>query len=105
VIFEEAGPSDLAEQPLGLGIACFPTPLSSGSPLPPPLTLANTVGFEALLGSPLFENVPPAPSTVFSLSNIPAGTYTLQGLIYDNGSSAAIDASLTNAVVLEIIAE
>jgi len=103
LLMREAGLKDPAGQPLGLGTACFPMPLSSGKPLPPPLTVANNVGFERILGSPLFTNILPAPSDVFSLDDIPVGTYTLQGLIYDNGSSAETGASLTNAVLLEVL--
>lgn len=94
----EAGPLDPALQPYDVGTACFPMPLSNGVPWGPPTTLVNNTGL-ALLGFPMLPAVPPAPAYVVQGYTALPGTWTIQGIIYDNGSGGAA-ASLTNAVVL-----
>ena len=74
-------------------------PLGNGSPLPPPLTLVNNIGNSSLLGSPLLHGIPPAPAYIVKNLTLSPGTWTLQGIIYDNDSQGA-PVSLTNAVVL-----
>jgi hypothetical protein len=98
----EAGPSDPAVQPYGIGTACFAMPLSNGSPAPPPITLANNIGYFSLLGKPKIPNTSPAPTTIVQNVKAPKGTWTLQGIIFDNNPNpnASKPVSLTNAVVL-----
>ena len=79
----------------------MPMPLSNGTIVPPPITLVNTIGFYTALGFPLLDTVGPAPSTIIPGLPMPAGTYTMQGYIFDNGS-AGPGLSLTNAIVLKI---
>lgn len=96
----EAGPLDLAPQPLGIGTACFSTPLTGGDAL----TLLNVLGHEALLGSPLIPATPLAPGPVLDFTRpngFPALELTLQALVPDNFSPNG-QAGLTNAVVLRI---
>jgi hypothetical protein len=100
----EARAQNVTEQPLELGTACFPTPLSNGNPTPPPITLVNTMGagYYNLLGIPMFSPVPPAPTTIGPFS-APAGIYTLQGFIQDNSAGGGTkQASITNAIVVEV---
>ncbi len=84
-----------------LGLGCFPTPLSLGSPQP--AYRFNNIGRNALLGVP---NRPssPAPS---DLVNKPGGvdkviTVTIFGFIIDAASAATDPASITNSVIVEI---
>jgi len=89
-------------QPAQLGDMCFPTPLTGG--VPQPKKIWNNIGRYPQLGYPTYPSNP-APSTVFSkpsgLSSLLAVTF--QGLILDNGSAANKPASITNAVILEVI--
>ena len=96
----EPGLTDMAEQPYGIGVSCVPTPLSKGNILPPPFTLVNRIGFEKVLGYPRLTGIPPAPCTVFN-AGLPPGKYTLQGLVFDSGSSGP-GVSITNAIVLKV---
>lgn len=100
-IWWEPGITDIALQPLGIGVSCMDMPLSNGRPSPPPLTIANTIGYKSILGSPLLPGVSPAPCTIFSAPTLPKGVYTFQGYILDNGS-AGLGASLTNAIILKV---
>jgi len=95
----EAGPTDIAAQPYDIGTACFPMPLSSGSPVPPPLTLANNMGYPALLGIPVLPATTLSPSYIIKNKLLNPGTWTLQGIIDDNSASGG-SVSLTNAIVL-----
>jgi hypothetical protein len=95
----EAGADDVVEQPFDLGTACFPMPLGSGSPFPPPITLVNNIGYPFMLGNPMLPGVPPAPAYVVQNKILSPGTWTLQGVIFDNNSASG-KASLTNAIVL-----
>ena len=87
--------------PLNLGNICFPFALTGG--MPQPFKIWNNVGSFPQLGSPSFPSTP-APSNVL---NAPQGsgraaTATLQGILFDDGSSADRPASVTNAIVLQI---
>jgi hypothetical protein len=91
----------VAPHPAGLGTLCFPTPWRGT--FPRPRRIWNNAGYPSLLGDPDLPSWP-APSTVLHL---PKGHHvpievTLQGFIADHGSTAAIAASRTNAIVLEI---
>jgi hypothetical protein len=89
----EAGADDVAEQPFDIGTACFPMPLSNGSPLPPPFTIVNNIG------NPMLPGIPQAPTYIVQSKIMNPGTWTLQGIIYDNYSLSGT-VSLTNAIVL-----
>ena len=95
----EAVAQDVSEQPFGIGTACFPTPLSKATPFAPPHTLVNNIGFPYLIGFPILSYVGPAPTYVFRNRTPKPGTWTMQGVIYDDASGGG-KASLTNAVVL-----
>jgi hypothetical protein len=87
--------------PENLGLTCFPTPLTGGTPQP--LRIWNNIGKTQHLGDPHIVSEP-APSNVITL---PDGvgrpmTVTFQGLILDDGSAATKPASVTNGVVVEV---
>jgi hypothetical protein len=96
----EATPATLAPQPLGLGVAVFPTPFSGG--LPQPRRVANNAGAPNALGFPNFPSAP-APSTLFDGAAPRPFVATLQAIIADQGSQARRDASLTNAVIVRVV--
>jgi hypothetical protein len=98
----EAGPDDLRELAFGLGTACFTPPHEKCNITPPPFTLVNNIGYSSLLGVPLLPAVPPAPTVLGPFSPQP-GIWTLQGFIFDSQSGSGRVASLTNAVVIEIL--
>ena len=102
VITYEPGEPDVAVQPYGIGTACFGMPLSNGSIFPPPVTLVNTIGYEGVLGHPLLSGIPSAPCIIVNVPGFPAGTYTFQGYIFDNGSGGP-GLSLTNAIVVKVL--
>lgn len=95
----EAEQQDVSEQPYDLGTACFPMPLSNGTPAPPPLTLVNNIGYPYWLGIPRLTGIPPAPTGIVQNMMLSPGTWTLQGIIFDNNSASGM-VSLTNAIVL-----
>jgi hypothetical protein len=97
----EPSPGTVTPHPLNLGDACFPTPLSGGTPAP--TKIWNNIGKTALLGDPDFPS-DPAPSVVFHKASGLAQpvTVTFQGFLLDDGSSATKPASITNAVILEV---
>ena len=74
-------------------------PLSNGSPFPPPYTLVNNIGYPFMLGNPMLQSVPPAPAYIVQNKILSPGTWTLQGVIFDNNAPGGT-ASLTNAIVL-----
>ncbi len=97
--FGEAGELDPSFQPYDIGTACFPMPLGNGLPWAPPTTVANNTGYY-LLGFPLLPGILPAPTYVVQNYTLqPGAVWTLQGIIFDNGSGGGA-MSLTNAVVL-----
>jgi hypothetical protein len=98
-ILSECGVSHMADQPFSIGISAIPMPLSNGSPLPMPFTLANTIGFHTALGYPILQGISSAPCTIFDVPGMPGGTYTFQGILFDAGS-AGPGLSVSNALVL-----
>ncbi len=101
VVRRRLADSDATPQPFGLGTACFPTPLSGGT-LPTTLVLANNLGFNGQLGTPI-RNVPPAPSTVVRVNQgFAAGTVlSFQGFIQDR-NAALRGASITNFIEVQV---
>jgi len=96
--------STAAPQPFDLGTMCFPTFLSGRHPLP--FRVWNNAGHETRFGTPSPHlHSEPAPSVVISsVQGWPRPiTVTLQGFITDNGSAAAGPASITNAVILNVV--
>lgn len=85
----------------GLGLSCFPTPLTASKPQP--VRIWNNLGRESFLGEPNFPSIP-APSIPLSVTAPFAVQFTLQGLIQDDGSAARKPVSLTNAVVVSLVA-
>lgn len=92
--------NDVAEQPFDIGVSCMPMPLSKASVVPPPFTLVNNIGFFNGLGTPVLTGIAPAPSVIIQ-TQFPAGVYTFQGYIFDQGGTGP-GLSLTNAIVLKI---
>ncbi len=91
----------LVSLPLETGCLVLPIPVTGRSPQP--RRTWNNIGFGAYLGAP-DEPSSPAPSTVVSL---PSGlarpvTFTLQGLIRDDGSAGRRRVSPTNGIVVRI---
>jgi hypothetical protein len=81
--------------PYGIGLMCFPTPISGGSPIP--ITVANTV--HPALGFP-FVPCGPAPTIVASFTVPAPMNATFQGFIFDYDSGGP-GFSITNAIVLK----
>jgi len=98
----EPSESTVTPHPKGVGTMCFPTPVTGG--LPQPSRIWNNIGHFEVLGYPHFPSEP-APSTLFSkVWGIPfAITATFQGFVLDDGSLADKPASITNAVILQVI--
>jgi hypothetical protein len=97
----EIGVTDLATLPYGLGDTALNTPLSKGNIVPQPYTVANTIGFYTALGAPLLTVPNGAPVDVFTFPSMPPGSYSLQGLMFDNGS-AGPNFSITNAIIIKV---
>jgi hypothetical protein len=94
--------TDMTVQPYNIGIACMAMPLSNGVAAPPPITVANSIGFYSRLGYPALPGIPKAPCNIFNYGpGLPGGTYTFQGYIFDHGSGGK-GISLTNAIVLKV---
>ena len=93
-------PETLAVLPRGAGTIGFPPPFLGGRPR----VIWNNVGYEPLLGAPELPSSP-APTRVVDAPNgtAVAAVVTLQGVILDEGSEGSAAASVTNAVVLEIV--
>ena len=90
---------DVTDVTEGIGSMCFAPPLFGGAPI----VLANTIGAQGLLGTPIFL-ASPAPTTVLSYPTgfgVPA-TVTIQGVISDTNSAASVAWSVTNAVTVQI---
>jgi len=98
----EPNASTVTLHPKGVGMMCFPTPVTGG--LPQPRRIWNNIGHFEILGYPHFPSEP-APSTPLSkVWGIPfAITATFQGFIFDDGSGASHPVSLTNAVILQVV--
>jgi sugar lactone lactonase YvrE len=96
----ENGPSEPRPQPLALGEACFSTPLNGGTPI----TLFNTFGHAARIGTPLVSSTPLAPGEIFRMPRVRAGLagrrFTFQGVVPE--CCVGRLASMTNAVVIDI---
>ncbi len=95
----EPAPGSVTTLPRSLGLFCVNIPVNGGTPF----KIWNNIGREARLGTPDFPSSP-APSILVAA---PSGTSqmvtaTLQGLLFDDGSSAQVPASVTNAVILRI---
>jgi len=96
-------PSDerVVALPLETGCLAFPIPATGGGPQP--RRTWNNLGHFPLLGVPDFPSSP-APSTPL---NLPEGlgaraTFTLQGLIRDDGSRGRKGVSPTNGIVVRV---
>ncbi len=91
----------LVSLPLETGCLVLPIPVTGRSPQP--RRTWNNIGFGAYLGEP-DEPSSPAPSTVVNLPNGLARpvTFTLQGLIRDDGSAGRRRVSPTNGIVVRI---
>jgi len=90
----------IAILPSDIGSFCFSIPPIGGDAI----VVANNLGFDDILGTPLFESRP-APSTII---DAPSGfntplTITFQALILDPCSKSGI--SVTNAIVLRVLGE
>ncbi|MBU1628041.1 M1 family metallopeptidase [bacterium] len=97
-VFDECSNTDnFAVLPFNMGTFCFSIPPTTGNPY----VIANNIGFEDILGKPIFDSEP-APSTII---DAPFGfgqplTITLQGLVLDEKAISGI--SITNAIVLKV---
>ncbi len=96
-------PTGLTERrlPLGIGVTCFPTPLSRPD-LPQPRVVWNNTGSPRLGVADLASE--PAPSIALSL---PLGVqrpaeFFVQGIVRDPGSAAEVPASVTNGITVEV---
>ncbi len=84
------------ELPFGIGCSVLPIPLVGGSPQPT-VTWNNARRFQHL-GTPTLPSNP-APDVFFSRDRVVRpGVFTIQGIIYDEGSAASVPASVTNAI-------
>lgn len=97
----EPGLAAVVDLPLGIGPMAFAPPFVGGAPL----TLANNIGLEQLIGVGVVPAVA-APTTVLSL---PGGlgyplTITLQGVMLDSSGAGApaVPFSTTNAVTVVV---
>ncbi len=73
-----------------------------------PVIVANSIGKTNLVGESHFLGVarpdPERATTSFSYPPLPLGAIlTFQGVILDTGSASSKGASMTNAVVLEVL--
>ncbi len=98
----EPGAGDLRPWPRGIGTFVFPTPLTDPGGTSA-VTIVNNVPRAAAiarLGAPLLGR-PFAPATIAVLpaSRVPPGVTTLQGAIFDPGTSG-FRMSVTNAIVI-----
>jgi hypothetical protein len=91
----------LTPQPFGLGYTAFPTPIEPRL-LPQPVQVWNNLGHRPRLGVPTLPS-DPAPSIVIAKRARYGGTFTLQGIVLDQGSTADGPASVTNAVVVRVV--
>lgn len=101
---EAPDPTTLRAQPFALGLACFPMPLSGIDPANPPIAVWNNAGHRARLGKPTRPSQAAPSSIAFASQGLDTPIrLTLQGILQDDASSAAVPASLTNAVVIDVI--
>jgi len=100
LVLGEPDASDLRPMPKNLGNFCFDMPLFGAEVR----AIWNNVGRVNKLGEPDFPS-DPAPSNVIMVpggSDV-AATATMQAILLDDGSSADVPGSLTNAIVLDIV--
>ena len=101
VLYVWAGESDAASLTSlshDLGWMSFPPPFRGGRPI----RITNQFGYDATLGASDFPSSP-APSTIGTHPGYPQPrTFTLQGLIRDNGARVPEGVSVTNAVILKV---
>ena len=88
---------------LPLDSGCLALPILATGGTPRPKRTWNNLGYPNLLGAPDAPSSP-APSTVLDL---PGGigrsiTFTLQGLIRDDGAAGAKGVSPTNGIVVRV---
>jgi len=103
-LWEEAPDrTTLVRAPFDLGVTVFPTPLAGG-PFNLPSIVWNNLGRRPRLGEPDLPSQP-APSVVVDrpYAALAPARFTLQGFIEDLGSIARGPASVTNAVVVEVV--
>lgn len=88
------------EQPFDIGTSCFATRLNGSLTT---ITLANTMGHEGQLGTPLVRRaLPPTPARLVATPVNRPLTVTLQGYIRDNAAVSPAGVALTNAVLLRV---
>ena len=99
---DEPDETTIAPQPYGLGLACFPTPLSGGGGLEPAVVW-NNLGRPIRLGEATRGSAA-APTVLFDIGRygFAPRKFTIQGFIEDDDSSAAGPLSLTNAVTVKV---
>lgn len=98
----EPGPADVRKWPRGIGTMSFATPLTDPGSLLATVVVNNVPRAAALgrLGTPVLARGPaPVQVARIAAANLPSGTYTIQGAIFDPGSSG-FRMSVTNAVVV-----
>jgi hypothetical protein len=89
-------------QPHGLGMSCFATYLSGG--IPKPRWVWNNIGHPYYLGEPDFPSEPAPSVVVDDSSGAPRpGVVTLQGILVDDGAVGEGRASVTNAVIVQVV--
>lgn len=107
-ILGRASETGVTPLPRGIGNTCFPLLLSQGAT---PVIIANSAGQPGLVGASQFFGTPTpnptrAPSTILQRTsdpNLPPGTVvSLQGAIYDPGSSSSRGVSVTNLVTMVV---
>ncbi len=95
----EATENTMIDWPQGIGVAVFATPLHGGSPA----VVWNNLGARPVLGIPTLTSRP-APTTTLRLATGVAhpATFTLQGIVEDQGSMSPLQISATNSVTVRI---
>jgi len=90
---------DFVYLPAGIGTFCFSIPPTSGNPV----VIANNIGFEELLGKPIFPTEPGQSTVIDARGGFGEPvTVTFQGLILDPMAESGV--SITNAVVVKVLA-
>ncbi len=102
--FAWLGPPDAAsrtQQPAGIGWAVFPTPINRGR-APQPVAVANN--WDPRLGGPTIPSSP-APSIIVQRAGGFSRTLTatFQAVLEDDGSRSPAHASLSNAIILQVV--
>jgi len=104
-------PATVVPLPAGLGRFCFPLLIDDGAN---PVAVWNNIGFENRVGESMFfgnaiADPPLAPADFFDAPNgdpnLPIGTeWTLQGAIVNSAARSRKGVSVTNAVLLRVVA-